>query len=519
MSESRGRWDTTLVRPSRGARRMRPVVRPHEPLAGAGVDRAAGLVAERKGDWSELPFDTPSDPSSQRPDEDAPVPDGDAPVPDGDTGQGADRGDDRAVPGDPARDADASGGPAAGLKDPADGYREALVQISALVHQLVDIDLEELDDQDLRQLLRRLQPPIARLQAFRTRAAGELEARAVTSAEPGREQRAEQDSRRWLRTQLGLTPGEAKQAGTVGRQMREMPELAAAHAAARISEAHTRVIAETMSWLPATLPKSRRERFEAQLIALAEELDVIAFGRKARRFLAEIDLAAAEHRERRQHERRSMTIGDAEDGAVVGSFRLYGLQAEKLRTALDAARHRDPAEGPFRTTEQRNADALEVLCDLALRSSSLPTQHGVRPHVSVIVEWSALAIGAGVAELDFTGPITMASLRPLLRDSTVSRVILDPDSVPIEAGEAVRTVPAGIFRQLAIRDRGCSWEDCDAPVAWCEVAHGQIPFRSGGRLRLDDCALLCSRHHRIFDNQPWRLVIRGPAVHYERPDG
>jgi hypothetical protein len=516
MSESRGSWDTALVRPSRGARRVRPVVRPRERHAGTGVGRATGLVAERKGDWSELPVDASSDPSSQVAEGNVRLPAGDA---DQGADRGADRGEDREVPGGPARDADASGGPATGPTDQAEGYRDALVRIGEWLHELVDIDLEELPDQDLRQLLRRLQPPIARLQALRTRAAGELEARAVTSADPGREQRAEQDTRRWLRNQLGLTPGEAKQAGTVGRQMREMPELAAAHATARISEAHTRVIAETMSWLPTTMPKSPRKRFEAQLVALAEDLDVIAFGRQARRLLAEIDLAAAEHRERRQHQRRSVTIGDAEDGAVVGSFRLYGLQAEKLRTALNASRHQDPAEGPFRTTEQRNADALEVVCDLALRSSSLPTQHGVRPHVSVIVEWSALAIGAGVAELDFTGPITLASLRPLLRDSTVSRIILDPDSVPTEAGEAVRTVPAGLFRQLAVRDRGCSWDDCEAPVAWCEVAHGQIPFRSGGRLRLDDCALLCSRHHRIFDNQPWRLVIRGPAVHYERLDG
>jgi len=480
MSETRGRWSTGLapvVRPAPQVQRRRSIVRPR-----SSTGWSDGLAAEREGEWDELPFEPAAGP----------------PV-----------------------DADPDGPVAAAVDvdvDPALDPLNLLAQLSTLTDELVGLRVDQLSDLDLDQVLRCLQPTVGRLQALRTRAAGEYEARAVDRAGPGREQRGEQDARKFLRHELGLTPGEAKQAGTTGRRLRETPELGAAHATGRISEPHAQTIAELLSWLPEAMSTSRRETFEADLIALAGELEIVSFGKKARRMLAEIDLRAAEDREHRQHRRRSLTIGTAEDGAVVGSFRLYGLQAEKLRTALDAASLPDPAEGPFRSTEQRNADGLEVLCDLALRSGDLPTQHGVRPHVSVLVPWSELALGAGIAELGFTGPITIASLRPLLRDCTVSRIILGPDSVPVEVGEASRTILAGFWRMLVARDRGCTWDGCEAIAAWCQVAHGQVPFREGGRLRLGDAALLCVRHHRIFDSQPWTMIIRGPDVSYERAD-
>lgn len=470
MSETRGGWEVGLthrVRPVRPARRdphRRVIVR-----ARSARSRAVELVAEREGEWNASPSELATAPPSDRPRVDPPV-------------------------------------------EPL----EVLDQLAGLTDALVGLHVDQLSDADLDQVLRRLQASIGKLQALRTRTAGEYEARAIAKAGPGREQRGEQDARMFLRHELGLTPTEAKQAGTTGRQLRETPDLGAAHATGRITEAHARIIAELLSWLPETMPSSRREAFEARLITLAGELEFVSFGKKARRLFAEIDLRAAEDRERRQHRRRSLTIGNADDGAVVGSFRLYGLQAEKLRTALDAASVSDPAGGPFRSTEQRNADGLEVLCDLSLRDGHLPTQHGVRPHVSVLVTWAELDLGAGVADLAFTGPITIAGLRPLLRDCTVSRIILDPDSVPIEVGEASRTVHAGFWRMLVARDRGCTWDGCEAIPAWCQVAHGQVPFRKGGRLRLEDAALLCVRHHRIFDSQPWKMIVAGPVVSYER---
>ena len=67
---------------------------------------------------------------------------------------------------------------------------------------------------------------------------------------------------------------------------------------------------------------------------------------------------------------------------------------------------------------------------------------------------------------------------------------------------------------MTTRDRGCTWPGCDAPPGWCDVAHGNTPFRHGGQLTLDNCALLCRRHHRRFDTGSWRMHIDGPTVTY-----
>jgi hypothetical protein len=208
-------------------------------------------------------------------------------------------------------------------------------------------------------------------------------------------------------------------------------------------------------------------------------------------------------------------FADTEDGGIAFSGQLYGEMAERFRTGLLAFATPDDADQP-RTPQQRNADALDQLFSVALGAGEAPTRHGVRPHVLVLVEASQLARDAGFAELGLTGPVTMAEVRSLLRDCTFSRVILGPDSVPIEVSEAVRTVPAGLWRALVARDNGCSWAGCDAPPFWCDVAHAGQPFAHGGKLSLDNATLLCRRHHRRFDAGGWTITIEGATLTFTR---
>jgi hypothetical protein len=173
---------------------------------------------------------------------------------------------------------------------------------------------------------------------------------------------------------------------------------------------------------------------------------------------------------------------------------------------------RHDGDGERRSTTQQGADAFEAIFDAALRTGAAPTQHGVRPHVLVTVTWAELVAQAGVAELGFTGPASLAELRPLLSDCDLARIILGPDSVPIEVSRRTRNVPAGLWAALIARDGGCAWPGCDAPPAWCQAAHGNTPYRHDGKLKLADAALLCLRHHRRFDNDGWTLHIEGTTV-------
>lgn len=82
------------------------------------------------------------------------------------------------------------------------------------------------------------------------------------------------------------------------------------------------------------------------------------------------------------------------------------------------------------------------------------------------IDWETILADAGVAETTWLGPVPYAEVRHLLADAGISRLLTDPDGVPVEAGAAVRTVPAGLE----------------------------------GRLSLDNAALGCRRHHRRYDS-------------------
>ncbi len=389
-----------------------------------------------------------------------------------------------------------------------------LEELRAAVDRVTRIDLDQMDDAAIRGLLQGIQRQFDRLAAVRATAAGTLETRAIRAAGPGREHEATRESRRSLRDGLRLPPSDVKRAAQTGRRLGGARPTAERFAAGDLGEAHAAVITDTLHQLHGP----DRERLEHELIDAAGRLDPVGLGRLARRRLAQIDAQAGEQQERRRQHRRRFSMSAAADGSVRFSGELYGAQAEKAMTALHAFRRPDvPRES--RTPEQRGADAFEALIDVALRAGEAPTRHGERPHVTVLITWSELTAAAGVPEFAYTGPASMSQVRPLLDDCTVSRVVLGPDGVPIEVGAKVRTVPAGLWRALVARDRTCTWDGCDAPAGWCQVAHGQVPFRLGGRLSLSNAALLCSRHHRWFDGGGWRMVIDGDDVTYQRDGG
>jgi hypothetical protein len=111
-------------------------------------------------------------------------------------------------------------------------------------------------------------------------------------------------------------------------------------------------------------------------------------------------------------------------------------------------------------------------------------------------------------------PVSGRSLRHLLDDARLLRIVLDADRVPIEVSTTVRTVPAGLWRALVARDGGGVWPGCDAPASWCDVAHAAAAFADGGKLSPANSMLLCRRHHRRFDAGSRRVVIEGDRVRF-----
>lgn len=399
---------------------------------------------------------------------------------------------------------------------PADGEPrhladELTAHLAAQAARLADLDLADLGDRQLEGLLSGLRTPSALIDALRTRVMGELTHRRAAQAPPGQQDRVRDDTRRRLADQQQLSPSESRRAADVDRATRHRPAIDAAYRRGELRDAH---VTPLMTALEAT-PTDRQDDVEEELLALARRLDPTAFGRSARQIAAREDVGRTARQERRQHHRRYLRATDTIDGGFAISGLLYGEMAERARVALRAFRRPD-APGEHRPNDHRGADAFDQLCAAALRAGEAPAQHGTRPQVLVIVEAHELTRPLGTARFASGQPVTTRELGSLLQDCAVARIATDASGAPIEASTMVRTVPAGLWRALVVRDGGCTWQRCDAPASWCDVAHGQVAFRAGGKLSPDNAALLCRRHHRLFDAGGWCIEVHGATVTYRR---
>jgi hypothetical protein len=358
----------------------------------------------------------------------------------------------------------------------------------------------------------------------------------------------------WLRARLRLRPGEAKTrvdlanrlrvgesidgpvdfAANVGTTAggRSMPATAAALAEGAVSTDHAAVIARSMVELPGGLSTEQERVAETNLAGWAREHDPVTVGRLARHLIHALDTATLEEREQRAHHRREVRLAEAADGSTRLSGRLDAESAAMVRAALDPLAA--PCPGPDgerdpRTAGQRTADALVELARRANDSGTLPVGHGVRPHLSVIITLESLltqpshttggAIGAarfaagglgsgrgGTApgELGWGGPISAEAVRRIGCDAGISRVITDPASVPLDVGREQRTVTAGQWAALVVRDRGCAFPGCTRPAEWC-IAHHITSWADGGPTDLDNLVLLCGHHHRVVHHHGWQV--------------
>lgn len=60
---------------------------------------------------------------------------------------------------------------------------------------------------------------------------------------------------------------------------------------------------------------------------------------------------------------------------------------------------------------------------------------------------------------------TISAVRPcwIACDSTVGRIVIGPDSVPLDTGRTHRVVPPHLRRAIELRDKTCVFAACEAP--------------------------------------------------------
>lgn len=197
-----------------------------------------------------------------------------------------------------------------------------------------------------------------------------------------------------------------------------------------------------------------------------------------------------------QLKRRRFEMRRLQNGMVAGEFTLPELAGETLISAVDSLMP-PPAADDQRTTSQRRADSLEDLARTFLDGSETPIVGGERAHINVHADLDALeGEPGGLHETEDGRVLDLETIRQLMCDSSVCRIVFGPNSEVLDVGRKTRVVPAGLRRAVIARDRHCVAPGCNRSAGWCDLHH-VISWADGGETVLDNLCLLCRYHHTL----------------------
>lgn len=390
--------------------------------------------------------------------------------------------------------------------------RDAVYErLEAAISDVLDLPVEGPGEDDLRAERRLLQPQLDRITARRMAISGQLEQTAINEAGPGREQQGLARARTKFRDDTKQDPSEAKRDGQTGRHLAGDTGALDAMREGKLSARHAALLAKTLHDLGPAHPKHGWLR--DRLLAAGAHEDVKTYGRTCRRLLAEVDIEQAQRKVERQHAVRKLNLVVDEQGTTHVHGQGGGFEAEIVHSAIHAFErvHANDTRSP----EKRRWDALVAACKASLDAAKAPMNRGVRPHVLVVAKQPADGSDPAYVEGAWTGPIPWTEARRYLVDAGMSGVLLDASDAPMSVSETVRTVPAGLWKALQVRDQVCIGDGCDVPAAWCQVMHLATPYRLNGKLSLQNAAPGCAFHHKMLDHQGWAITWIGsrPVLH------
>lgn len=289
----------------------------------------------------------------------------------------------------------------------------------------------------------------------------------------------------WMASKTGTAVGTAIRTMAMVDQLADLPVLAEAFRAGRLSEGQAREIAEVASEVPEA---------QEQLVEAAGKLTLQGLREECRRVQAAA-MVDEDDRHRRVH--RSRDVRSWVDRHGVGRLSAT-MTPEALARFMGEVDRRcdDIVEDAIRGGwfESRDAHRADALLELALPEVDAPA--GPQSMVHVVVDYDALMRGHTVAgeqcEIPGIGPIPLTVARQLSEDAFL-KVLVTKGVDIVAVAHAGRTIPAHLRTALAIRDPKCI-------VPRCEVRRNlendhRNTFGRTQVTKLEDLGRLCRWHH------------------------
>ena len=294
----------------------------------------------------------------------------------------------------------------------------------------------------------------------------------------------------WMRFNCHQTSTAAANFIAVGEAMQRLPESIQAVSDGAIGFAHVVSMTRTADAVGASFN-------ESALLKKALENSPGKFHYLCNNYR---HAAARERYESEQAElvhNRRLSINKWEDGSVSLSGILDPVGGAALITALAPLSKKSGAHDD-RDLEHRQADALVELASGGEQKAQVQVMSSLETLLG--------AAGAPGAHMEHSSmPISSTTVQRLACDSSITRVLLDSESVVIDVGRARRVVAGPTKRALNARDGHCRWPGCDRPASR-SAAHHLVHWIHGGATDLDNLILLCHRHHWMVHEGKWQLV-------------
>ena len=383
------------------------------------------------------------------------------------------------------------------------------VAVRAAVGGLRCVDVPSLEDTACLGVLDDLEAAQRTLDAVRMQVVFEVDQRGLTDRRYGAV------TSQWLSRRHGGPAADVKRDIRVGRTLRgRLPLVAAALAGGRLSTARAAVIARAVNDRNAGALADRQD----ELLDLAATRSTFSVFKAEVEGLAELLDDDGGHDPEPGHSRLSMSrTGDELHlrGVFVGDV---GVEVEQLLNGqgdreFRAARD-DEAASPADLPMPGRAGLLAIgLWSLLRQGAAAGPRPGSGPltHVSLVVrepgplEPSELVWGLPRITCDHHGH-RLVGLDVMLCDAKVTPVTVTVRGVPIGISEDPedRFANRGQRRAAAVRDGGCVFPGCDAPMSWTDQHH-VIEHGNGGPTVMRNLASLCRRHHGVVHRSGWSM--------------
>ncbi len=289
----------------------------------------------------------------------------------------------------------------------------------------------------------------------------------------------------WLTNTTHTSYGSAKGLLELGKTADASPEVAAAVAAGELSAASAAALHDAVTQAPANADVG-------ELVDAVKGAKPTA-ARKAAERWKEINAPTPEteeEREDRRYQRRSVRSGAPVDGMVTTTVTLPTLQSRQFFNAINFVAG-TPGQGDTRTTEQRLADGLTMLCDALAKGEVKGGRE--RPTVLLVFDVDAYLGETDTPARTANGDRIPACVARHLAENALLQRITQAGSRVLDLGTAARLASDDQYKALLLRDGGCRWPGCEIPAAWCEVDH-LVPFPAGPT-DVINMVLWCSHHH------------------------